>query len=138
MSDKSSLFEQRGEQILASACRFLVEGGDRELAALLATGALAAYVRTEEDIFLAGLEQTFLDLHLIAPRTLCVVLDEDPQWDEKAATLWDAIRAVIPPGYSLGRTYVRAALIVPPEDWRREYGASRPLADDSQPRELGA
>jgi hypothetical protein len=101
MSDKSSLVEQqRGEQILASACRFLDEGGDQDLAALLAMGALAAHVRTEEDILFAGMEQSFLDLHLIAPRTLYVVLDEDPQWDEKAATLWGAIKAVIPLGTS--------------------------------------
>jgi hypothetical protein len=49
-----------------------------------------------------------------------MVLDANIQWDENAATLWGAIEAVIPPGYFLGRTYLRAALIDPPEDWRRE------------------
>jgi hypothetical protein len=137
-SNNVSLMEQqRGEQILASACRFLDEGGEGDLAELLASGALAALERTEEDILFAGLERRLLDLHLIAPRQLYVVLGADPQWDETAATLWGAIEAVIPPGYFLGRTYVRAALIDPPEDWRREYGATRPRADVSQPPELG-
>jgi hypothetical protein len=137
MSNESSLVEQqRGEQILASACRFLDEGGDRELAALLATGALAVLERAEEDILFAGLERCLLDLHLIAPRRLYRVFDADPQWDEKAAALSDAIEAVIPPGYFLGRTYFRAALIDPPADWRTEYGARRPRADGLRPPEL--
>src|SRR5262245_25486023 len=115
MRESSLVEQQRGEQILASACRFLVEGGDRQLAGLLATGALAVRERIEEDILFVGLERSFLDLHLIAPRPLYEVLDGDSQGDEEAATLRGAMEAVIPPGYFLGRTYVRAALIDPPE-----------------------
>lgn len=122
-SDKAPLVEQQhGEQILASACRFLAEGGERELAELLATGALAAHQRTEQDPFF-GVERNCLDLDFVAPRALYEALDADPQWDERSAALWQAIDAVIPAGHESRRRYVRAALIDPPEDWRNEYSA---------------
>jgi hypothetical protein len=121
MTDESSL--RHGEQILASACRFLAEGGENELARLMATGALAARPRTELDPFF-GDERTCLHLDFVAPRALYEALDADPQWDDRAAALWNAIDAVVPAGYVGGRRYVRAALIDPPDDWRNQYAAS--------------
>ena len=97
--ENSSLVEQRhGEQILASACRFLAEGGEDELAGFLAKGALAARPRTELHPFF-GDERSCLDLDFVAPRALYEALDADPQWDERAAALWNAIDAVVPAGY---------------------------------------
>ncbi|HYX77315.1 MAG TPA: hypothetical protein VE757_09075, partial [Gaiellaceae bacterium] len=82
--ENPSLVErQHGEQILASACRFLAEGGEHELAALLAIGALAARPRTELDPFFAD-ERICLDLDFVAPRALYEALDADRQWDERA------------------------------------------------------
>jgi hypothetical protein len=82
-----------------------------------------------------GQERGCLDLHFIAPRALYEVLDADPQWDEAAAAIWGAIDAVIPAGYVRGRTWVRAALIDPCDDWRREFEHSCSSAPDARERE---
>jgi hypothetical protein len=127
MSDDANLASQwNGERILASACKFLTDGDESELAAVLATGALEVQESESSDFF--GASQRCLDLYFLAPRALYEILESDDQWDERGAAISRAISAVIPPHLNRGMTYTRAALLDPPQDWRSQYGAERPHA----------
>jgi hypothetical protein len=127
MTDDDHLANQwNGERILASACKFLTDGGENELAGLLAIGALEVRESENSDFF--GGAQRCLDLYFLAPRALYEILESDDQWDERGAAISRAISAVIPPHLNRGMTYTRAALLDPPDDWRSQYGAERPRA----------
>src|SRR6266545_5512385 len=89
-----------GERILASACKFLTDGGENELAAVLATGALEVRERVGDDVF--GGTQHYLDLYFLAPRALYEILESDDQWNEQGEAISRAISAVIPPHVTRG------------------------------------
>src|SRR6478736_5816589 len=96
MTEDGSLGNRwNGERILASACKFLMDGGEDDLAGILATGELEVHERKGDDFF--GGTQNYLDLHFLAPRELYEILESDDQWDERGAAISRAITAVIPP-----------------------------------------
>ena len=119
-----------GERLLASACKFLRDGGDDDLARLLAS--CSATVNVGQSVTFFGDSDAVLDIHMIAPREAFDVLDADHgSWpDEQQDKLFRAIDAVITPPMRRGSLTVRAALIEPADDWRSEYGATKPRAPD--------
>jgi hypothetical protein len=139
----SDLLEEprAGERLLASACRFLADGGDEDLARLLAT--CSARVRPmEEPLLFGGGSNTVLEIFLTAPRQAYDVLtaNDDDQWagDDRCETIYRALRAPLPKNIS-HRITVLAELVEPEDDWRSTYGAMKPNEPPlPPPRELPA
>lgn len=117
-----------GERLLASACRFLAEGGNDDLARLLAT--CSARVRpVEEALLFGGGTNTVLEIFITAPRQAYDVLTQtdDDRWSDAGPgdEIHRALRALLPQNIS-HRITVLAELIEPEDDWRSAYGASKP------------
>jgi hypothetical protein len=130
-----------GDRLLASACRFLADGGNDDLACLLAT--CSARVRPiEEPNLFGGGSQTVLEIFITAPRLAYDTLTgtERDEWtdDQRSETIYRALQAPIPPNIT-HRIQVLAELIEPDEDWRAAYGATKPHESPLPPqRELPA
>ena len=129
-----------GDRLLASACRFLADGGNDDLARLLATCSARVRPIKEPNLFCEG-SQTVFEIFITAPRHAYDILtSNDDEWasDERSETIYRALRAPLPKNLT-SRIEVLAELIEPIEDWRAAYGAAKPNEPPLPPlRELPA
>jgi hypothetical protein len=131
--------EENPNTLLAGACRFLADGGDMQEAAMLTV---------------CDLDTTYAGHHVVTvilycPRQVFDILDQasdgpdpwefDPLWGAKLLArekVGRAIRAVIPPPYTLNRIDVRARVFPPEEGWREALVEEIRSAVAAAPRDL--
>jgi hypothetical protein len=107
----------RSEEIIASAAKFLIEGGEDAAANVLLACSVES-LDIDDQSYWRGSTTYALVVWLRSPRAAYVVLADDRHTIHESVT--EAIKAVLPRNTWLARLEVRAELMPISPDWREE------------------
>lgn len=114
MNDSQQL---SGEQVLASAVAYLIEGGDTHVAEQLSFCTVEDYFTEHVDDYGDGRVEFRMGIRLKGPRAACELVNEDLH---ERQILMDAFSAVLPYGEYLVSLEARATVHGPDANWRIE------------------
>ncbi len=105
------------DRVLASAARFLIEGGEEDLASILLSCSIAIW--ESGDTWYVGDETHFaLHITITGPRAAYDLFTDDRS--EQGDAIRRALRAVLPPDTYIKHLTPQAELIAIDADWRQE------------------
>jgi hypothetical protein len=107
-----------GDQLLASAVAYLIEGGDTYLAEQLCFCTVEDVFTEHVDDFGDGRVEFRLGIRLRGPRAACDLVNDG--FGQESRTAWEAFAAALPYGDHLSTLQARATIHVPDANWRTE------------------
>lgn len=105
-----------GEQLIASAVQYLIEGDNMDIAQLLLYCTAEQVEVVEEDNFRST--SYGVDINLRGPRMAIEKIDNESDWTSDLVR--KAIANTLPFGFYLSGLFTRASIHVPDENWRSD------------------